>query len=220
MASFEAAALLFDMDGVLLSSIASAERCWKLWAKHYELPNWETFTIPHGVRAIDIVKMSAPWIDADEGLRVIEDMEIADVADVKVLPGAAALLASLPEGRWTIVTSASKRLMEARVKAAGLPLPPRFITANDVVKGKPDPEPYRKGAELLGFDPAQCVVVEDAPSGIKAGHGAGARVLGVVTSHTAEQVHEARADWVVQSLADVKLIECVGALMEFTAATV
>lgn len=208
------------MDGVLLSSIASAERCWKRWAQMYNVPGWETFQIPHGVRAIDIVKQSAPWIDPQEGLRVIEDLEIADVADVHVLPGAAALLASLPAGRWTIVTSASGRLMEARVKAAGLPLPERYITADDVTKGKPDPEPYRKGAELLGFDPAQCVVMEDAPSGMKAGHAAGARVLGVVTSHTIEQVREARADWVVQSLADVQLIETVGPLLEFEAKTV
>lgn len=218
MARFEAEALLFDMDGVLLSSIASAERSWKRWAQHYQLPDWQNFQIPHGVRAGDIIKMVAPHVDPVESLRLIEDIEVEDVSDVQVLPGAGALLESLPQGRWTIVTSATKRLMEARVKAAGLPLPERFITADDVTKGKPDPEPYRKGAQLLGFDPAQCVVVEDAPSGMKAGHAAGARVLGVVTSHTLEQVREAKTDWIARSLQDVRLVE-VGALLQFDVQT-
>jgi len=200
-------ALLFDMDGVLLSSIASAERCWKLWAKHYNVPDWENFRIPHGVRAIELVKRFAPWADPAEALRYIEDLEIEDVADIEVLPGARALLESLLPGRWTIVTSASARLMEARVRAAKLPLPERYITADMVERGKPDPEPYRRGAELLGFAVAECVVVEDAPSGIGAGLAAGSQVLGVVSSHTAEQVREAGAHWVVPSLEAVRMLD-------------
>jgi sugar-phosphatase len=208
----QAEALLFDMDGVLVSSIASAERCWKRWAAHYGLPHPESFTIPHGIPARDIVKMSAPQVDQAEALRFIEDIEIADVSDIEVLRGAGALLASLPQGRWTIVTSAGSRLMEARVKAAKLPLPERWISADDVVKGKPDPEPYRKGAALLGFAAGDCVVVEDAPSGIKAGLAAGCRLIGVVTSHTREQVADAGATWVVESLEDVRLVAVEGGL--------
>lgn len=208
----ETAAMLFDMDGVLISSIASAERCWKRWAHHYGVPNADSFTIPHGIPARDIVKMAAPQVDQAEALRYIEDIEIEDVHDIEVLRGAGELLTSLPQGRWTIVTSAGSRLMEARVKAAKLPLPERWISANDVVKGKPDPEPYSKGAELLGFAPGECVVVEDAPSGIKAGLAAGCRVIGVVTSHTREQVAEAGATWVVESLADVQVVATAGGL--------
>jgi len=115
--------MLFDNDGVLISSIASAERCWVRWAKHYGVPDAEHFKIPHGVRAIDIVRMTKPEIDAEAGLKLIEDWEIEDVADIEVLPGARALLESLPKGKWTIVTSAGRRLITARVKAAGLPLP-------------------------------------------------------------------------------------------------
>ena len=200
-----AAGLLFDMDGVLVSSIASAERCWKRWAQHYGIADWESFRIPHGVRAIDIVRMAKPEIDPYEGLKLIEDMEVADVADVEVLRGVRRLLTSLPKDRWTIVTSAGRRLLIARLEAAGLPAPERLITAESVEKGKPDPEPYRRGAEILGVNVAECIVVEDAPSGVKAGLAARARVLAVTGTHSEQQLREAGATWVVESL------ECVWA---------
>jgi len=190
--------ILFDMDGVLISSIGSVLRCWKRWAELYEVPNAADYEVPHGMRAIDVVKMLRPDIDPQVGLRVIEDMEVEDVADLKVLPGVKALLESLPPERWAIVTSSTRRLLLVRLKAAGLPIPERIITADMVERGKPDPEPYRRGAELLGFKPEECVVVEDAPSGVGAGKAAGCRVLGVLGTHSAEQLHE--AEWVVGSL--------------------
>ncbi len=170
--------ILFDMDGVLINSIGAAVRCWKRWAKMYGVPNAEEFEIPHGVRSIDLVKMLRPDIDPQEGLRAIEDMEVEDVADLQVLPGVKALLESLPPERWAIVTSATRRLLLARLKAAGLPAPERIISAEMVERGKPDPEPYRRGAELLGFRPEK-----------------GCRVLGVLGTHSAAELHE--ADWVV-----------------------
>jgi sugar-phosphatase len=190
--------ILFDMDGVLISSIGSAVRCWRRWAELYGVPGAETFEIPHGVRSVDIVKMLRPDIDPQVGLRAIEDMEVADVADLQVLPGVKALLNSLPTERWAIVTSATGRLLLARLMAAGLPVPERIISAEMVDRGKPDPEPYRRGAELLGFRPEECVVVEDAPSGVGAGKAAGCRVLGVLGTHAAAEL--LGADWVVGSL--------------------
>ncbi len=204
--------MLFDMDGVLVSSIASAERCWRRWAEHYGLPNADTFTIPHGVRAADIVRMSKPDLDVAEGLKFIEDMEIADVGDIITLPGARELLMSLPTEHWAIVTSATYPLVEARLKAAKLPEPERLVTAERVTKGKPDPEPYRRGAELVGVPAAECVVVEDAPSGVRAGKAAGCRVLGVLGTHNAEQLRQAGADWVVESLKDVRVEVVTGSL--------
>ncbi len=136
-----AKALLFDMDGVLVSSIASAGRCWRAWGKHYGLAEWEKIEIPHGVRARDIVILLNPNIDPDEGLKLIEDMEVEDTHDIVLLPGAQALLNSLPKDRWTIVTSATKRLLIARLKAAQLPVPEELISAEMVVNGKPHPEP-------------------------------------------------------------------------------
>lgn len=190
--------ILFDMDGVLISSIDSVRRCWRRWAKMHGVPNAEEYEVPHGVRAIDIVKSLRPDIDPREGLRVIEDMEVEDVADLQVLPGVQTLLAALPLERWAIVTSSTRRLLLARLKAAGLPVPERIISADDVERGKPDPEPYRRGAELLGFRPENCLVVEDAPSGVGAGKAAGCRVLGVLGTHSAAEL--GGADWIVGSL--------------------
>ena len=190
--------ILFDMDGVLVSSIGAAVRNWRIWAKQYGVPNAEEYVVPHGRRAIDIVRMLRPDIDAAEGLRVIEDLEVADVADLQVLPGVKTLLEGLPPERWAIVTSAQRRLLLARLTAAGLPIPQRIISGEMVERGKPDPEPYRRGAELLGFRPDECLVVEDAPSGVGAGVAAGCRVLGVLGTHSAEELRG--ADWVVESL--------------------
>ena len=217
----ECKGLLFDMDGVLISSIASADRCWVKWAKHYGVPNAESFQIKHGTRAVEIMKTARPdFTEAQlaEGLVLIEDMEIADVADLKVLPGVREMLGMLPKERWTIVTSATRRLLLGRLKAARLPYPEELITANEVVNGKPHPEPYRKGAALLGFASAQCVVVEDAPSGVGAGVAAGSPVLGVLGTHTAEQLYGAGATWVVRDLAGVAVVSGENGLsLEFEA---
>ena len=211
----KAKGILFDMDGVLVSSIGSVVRCWRQWAEHYEVPNAEIYEVPHGMRAIEIVKALRPDIDAEEGLRYIEDLEMDDVADLVVLPGVKALLESLPVERWAIVTSATRRLLLGRLKAAGLPIPERIISADMVERGKPDPEPYRRGAELLGLRPEDCLVVEDAPSGVGAGLAAGSRVLGVVGTHTAEDLDG--ADWIVGSLEGLKVtVVAEGLELRFT----
>jgi sugar-phosphatase len=212
--SVETKGILFDNDGVLISSIGSVVRSWRKWAAMYGVPNADAYEVPHGVRAIEVIRVLRPDIDAVEGLRVIEDIELEDVADLEVLAGVRALLNSLPADRWAIVTSGTRRLIEGRLAVAKLPLPERLITADDVVNGKPDPEPYRKGAALLGFSSADCIVVEDAPSGIGAGIAAGSRVLAVLGTHPVEELHA--ATWVVRSLADLKVTEVDGMLrLEF-----
>lgn len=197
------AGILFDMDGVLISSIGSVNRSWRRWAQHYGIPGADTFQVPHGIRAIDIVAMLKPHLDPHEGLRVIEDIEMVDTDDLKVLPGASALLSSLPPNRWAIVTSATGRLARERLRVAGLPVPERMISAEMVERGKPDPEPYRHGAVLIASPPAECLVVEDAPSGVGAGVAAGCRVLGVLGTHSEAELRAAGAGWVVRSLEDV-----------------
>jgi sugar-phosphatase len=198
----EARGLLFDMDGVLISSIGSVERSWLRWAQYYGLDVSQGLLIPHGRRAIDIVRMLRPEMDAEDGLRLIEKMEVEDMEDLKVLPGVARLLRALPPEQWAVVTSATLRLAESRLVHAGLPLPKNFITAESVVHGKPHPEPYQRGVELLGLRPEECIVVEDAPAGVGAGKQAGCRVLAVLTSHGAEELRG--ADWIVPSLADLQ----------------
>ncbi|HZY73096.1 MAG TPA: HAD-IA family hydrolase [Edaphobacter sp.] len=213
----EAKGILFDMDGVLISSIGSVVRCWQRWAAIYGIPDAETYMVPHGVRAVDIVKSLRPDIDPEEGLRTIEDMEVEDMADLTVLPGVKKLLEGLPLERWAIVTSATQRLLLARLKAAGLPIPERIISGDMVERGKPDPEPYRRGAELLGFRPGECIVVEDAPSGVGAGKAAGARVLAVLGTHTAEELKQ--ADWIIASLEDLTVTSGANGLeLRFTPA--
>ncbi len=194
--------LLFDMDGVLVSSIGSVVRCWRQWCHIYEVPEADSFQVPHGQRAIDIIRGLRPDVDAAEGLRVIEDLEIADTADLRVLPGVRELLQSLPAERWAIVTSATRRLLLGRLAAAGLPVPDRIISADSVERGKPDPEPYRRGAAMLGFAPADCIVVEDAPSGVGAGLAAGCRVLGVLGTHPAGELRD--ATWITPSLENLE----------------
>jgi sugar-phosphatase len=202
--STEAAALLFDNDGVLVSSIASVNRCWKIWAAHYGVPNADKVEIAHGTRAVEIMENLAPDVDPVEGLKLIEDMEIADVADVEVLPGVRALLTSLPANRWAIVSSATHRLLVARLQAAKLPEPEWIVSADRVVNGKPHPEPYLLGAKLIQVAPEECIVVEDAPSGVSAGKAAGCRVLGVLGTHNADELRAAGVDWVVASLEHVR----------------
>jgi sugar-phosphatase len=219
--SVETQGLLFDMDGVLISSIASVNRCWRRWAAHYGVPNAEHIAIAHGTRAVDIIKGFRPDFDDDDvktALRLIEDMEIEDVADLKVLPGVRELLGGLPAERWTIVTSATRRLLLGRLKAASLPFPDELIAGDDVVHGKPHPEPYRKGAKLLGFAPERCIVVEDATSGVGAGVAAGSQVLGVLGTHPAEELYAAGAAWVLESLEDVQVTAgSAGLRLEFDA---
>jgi sugar-phosphatase len=199
----ETAGLLFDMDGVLISSIAGVVRCWRRWAAHYGVPDADKIEVPHGVRAVELMDMFKPGVDKVEGLRLIEDMEIEDVGDLVVLPGARELLESLPMERWAIVTSATRRLMMGRLKAAKLPVPDRLIAGDEVVNGKPHPEPYLRGAALIHAAPADCIVVEDAPSGVGAGVAAGCRVLGVLGTSSAAELRAAGAEWVVASLVGV-----------------
>ena len=203
LVTLDVAGVLFDMDGVLISSIGSVNRSWRRWAQHYGVPNADTFQVPHGIRAMDIVAMLKPDLDPHEGLRLIEDIEMVDTDDLKVLPGARALLKSLPLERWAIVTSATGRLALERLRVAGLPAPERMISAEMVDRGKPDPEPYRRGAELIHSAAADCLVVEDAPSGVGAGIAAGCRVLGVLGTHKEDELRAAGASWIVRSLEDV-----------------
>jgi len=150
-----------------------------------------------------VMKKLVPGIDVSEGLKLIEDMELEDVADLQVLPGVKALLESLPPDKWAIVSSATYRLLIGRLKVAKLPVPERIISGDRVVNGKPHPEPYLRGAELIHARPEDCIVIEDAPSGVGAGKAAGCRVLGVLGTHTEQELRAAGAEWVVASLEHV-----------------
>jgi mannitol-1-/sugar-/sorbitol-6-phosphatase len=195
--------LLFDMDGVLISSLGSVERSWQTWAQGHGLDVRETIKTAHGMRAIETVRTLKPDADHAAELKVIEDLEVGDNEGLEVLAGVESILALLPQKFWTIVTSATERLARSRLAFAGIPVPEHIVTAERVAHGKPHPEPYLQGAKILGPAPKDCMVIEDSSSGAKAGHAAGCKVLATTFSHSIEQL--AAADWIVESLAKVKI---------------
>jgi mannitol-1-/sugar-/sorbitol-6-phosphatase len=205
MTQIHCAALLFDMDGVLIDSTPAVARVWRGWAIERGFDPDQVVASAHGRPSLTTVREYLPNADHELENREVERREIADIAGVVPLPGALELLASLPEDRWTIVTSCTRRLAEVRLKAAGLPLPKKMITSNDIIHGKPHPEPYLKGASLLGFLPADCVVVEDAPAGVRAGKAAESRVIAFKTTVQESVVREAGADWILNHCADIRL---------------
>ena len=195
--------ILFDMDGVLVSSLGSVERSWTKWGEMRGVDGGLAIKTAHGQRAIDTIRLLRPDLNDLEELELIEKIEIEDKDDIEVLKGVERLLESLPEKYWTIVTSATERLARARLGYAGLKVPTHIITADMVALGKPNPEPYLKGAALLGLKPEDCLVIEDSTSGAKAGHAAGCKVLATLFSHTVENL--SAADWIVDSLEGVSV---------------
>jgi len=205
MTQIRCAALLFDMDGVLIDSTPAVARVWHRWAVERGLDPQEVVAHAHGRPSLTTVREYLPNADHQAENREVERREIADLEGVVPLPGALELLASLPADRWTIVTSCTRPLAEVRLRAAGLPLPKNLITSNDITHGKPHPEPYEKGAAVLGFPPGECIVLEDVPAGVRAGKAAGARVIGFKTTVEESVVREAGADWVVNNCADIRV---------------
>lgn len=175
-------AFLFDMDGTLLTSIAAAERVWGAWAQRQGLDPITFLPTMHGQRAIDTIRrLKLPGVDPDIEAAKITKAEIEDVQGVVAIAGAAEFLAALPVDRWAIVTSASRKLAQSRLEAAGLVKPRIIVTGEDVAVGKPDPQCFLLGARRLGFRAANCLVFEDVEAGVKAGRAAGADVM-VVTA--------------------------------------
>jgi len=209
--------ILFDMDGILISSLGSVERSWTKWARMRGVDPAYALGMIHGRRAIESVAMLRPDLDPAEELKLVEDIELADGKGITVLPGVKELIATLPPERWTVVTSATERLARLRLAASGFSLPERMITAETVSEGKPNPAPYLAGAALLGFVPEECVVFEDSASGVAAGCAAGCIVVGTTFSHEAE--HLECANYLVRDLSGVNasvLADEKGLALRFT----
>ena len=194
-----AEARLFDNDGTLVSSLESVHRCWTRWAEEFGITAEEFARVElHGRPAVEIAADLLPADVVPRALARIEQLEVEDVPNggVHLLPGTRVFLDALPADRWAVVTSATRRLAEARLEAVGI-LPKTLVAADDVTRGKPDPEPYLLAARELGVDPARCVVFEDAPAGLRAGRAAGMTTVALTTTH---QAHELDADLVVENL--------------------
>jgi sugar-phosphatase len=207
MTKISCSALLFDMDGVLIDSTPAVARVWRGWAIEHGFDPGEVVGRAHGRPSLTTIREYLPNADHLAENREVERREIEDVEGVVFLPGARDLLASLPEGRWTIATSCTRALAEVRLRVAGLPIPRHLITSSDVTNGKPHPEPFLKAAASLGFDAGGCIVLEDAPAGIRAGKASGARVIAFRTTVPEAELHSARADWIVNSCKEIELVE-------------
>ncbi|HET7440329.1 MAG TPA: HAD-IA family hydrolase [Terriglobales bacterium] len=200
---FHCAAILFDLDGVLVDSTRSVARLWKLWAKENKLDPAQLLEIAHGRRTIEVVRLLTPHLPAEAEVEKIEAREAADTHGVSVMPGAVELVASIPQRRWAVVTSGTRYLATARLRLAKIALPEVLISADDVVNGKPHPEPYLKGAQRLGFRPEECLVIEDAPAGIAAAHAGGMKVIALASTYPAGELRE--ADAVIGKLAQLQV---------------
>ena len=205
MTQVQCAALLFDLDGVLIDSTPAVTRVWRGWAVEHGFNPDEVIAHAHGRPSLATIRQYLRNADHEAENREVERREIQDLEGVVPLPGALDLLASLPGDRWTIVTSCTRALAEVRIRAAGLPLPQQLITASDITHGKPHPEPYLKAASILGFAPSSCVVLEDVPAGIRSGKAAGEKVIAFTTTVKEAVLREAGADWILNNCADVRL---------------
>src|SRR5271157_5713267 len=205
MITIRCSALLFDLDGVLIDSTPAVARVWHRWAVKHGFDPETVVHMAHGRPSRTTIRELLPeaGVDIDREDREVERMEMEDLDGVVLLPGTRQLLNSLPPERWTIATSCTRPLAEVRLRAAGLPIPKTMITSSDVKIGKPDPEPYLKVAAKLGFAASDCIVVEDAPAGVRAGKAAGARVIAFLTTMIRRDLEDADADWIVRNCDDI-----------------
>jgi sugar-phosphatase len=195
-------AVLFDMDGTLVDSTNAVSRSWRRWADEAGLG--ESFRgARHGVPARQMIATLVPADQVDEAVARVTALELSDTADITVLPGAAELLASIPEHRRAIVTSCTRSLCLLRLNSSGFPMPATVVTIEDTHRGKPFPEPFLEAAKRLGVDPTRCLVVEDAPAGLEAARAAGCATIGVEGTHVAADLE---ADLVVPSLDRLRIV--------------
>jgi len=194
-------AVLFDMDGTLINSIPITERCWGQWMVERGFPP-EHYLQFHGTPARDIVAKLLPEHEREAGFQQILDMEMNDADGIIVLPGAVEALAAIPQSRRAIATSCTRDLALMRLEVTGL-LMDTVVTADDVSRGKPSPDPYVLAAQRLGVAPERCLVIEDAPTGLRAGQQAGCATLAVAGTH---RLAELTADAYVESLDQVRFI--------------
>ncbi|MEU8185417.1 HAD-IA family hydrolase [Micromonospora sp. NPDC049044] len=200
LARISGAAVLFDVDGVLVDSYAAYRRIWDRWALHRSLDPVIVWAHTHGRRPIDTITVVAPHLDAEAEYRLVRDF-MADEGDAfPVYADAPATLEIVRDQPWGVVTSGRALTVRQRLRAGGLPDPPVLVDSTQVTHGKPDPEGYLRAADLLRTSPERCLVIEDAPAGIAAARAAGMTVIALTTTHTAAQL--ADAHHVTETLGD------------------
>jgi sugar-phosphatase len=183
MADLVCDAIVFDLDGVLVDSSVVVERHWRRWAAGRGVDYARIAALMHGRRSAEVMALVAPHLDAERESHALDADEALDTDGLRVFDGAAMLLRGLPPGKWGIATSGTAVTATTRLRFGGLPVPDALVTAEDVRRGKPDPDAYVLAAKRLGVAAARCVVVEDSPAGVAAAHAAGMRAVAVLTTH-------------------------------------
>ncbi|RYG46134.1 HAD family hydrolase [bacterium] len=190
--------LLFDLDGTLIDSLPAVDRAWTLWCERVGLVASEVVPHIHGRRSIDSVRRFAPHLDEEIENAAIRAMEAGDTEGVIALPGSLDFIASLPMGTWTVVTSGTSDVAQARLRHVGIAIPERAVYGEDVTEGKPHPMPFQFGADVLGIPAGECVAFEDTLAGVRSAKAAGCRVVGISLTPIEE------ADVTVANLASVR----------------
>lgn len=201
---FRCEALLFDLDGVLVDSRAVVERTWQRWAELHQLDPRLLLRVAHGRRTRETLQAVVPHLNTDSEAAWLDTAQLADSQGLLAVEGALGLVSSLPTTAWAVVTSGGHALARRRLESAGLPVPGVLVASEDVAQGKPAPEGYQLAAARLGREPGSCLVFEDAPPGLAAGRAAGARVVALTTTHSADQL--ADADAIIPNLARIDLL--------------
>ena len=201
--SFRCKAILFDLDGVLVDSTECVERTWRGWATRHSLDPDTVISLAHGRPTRETVRLVAPDLGVEAEAALLEAGEAMASEGIYKIQGAREILESLPKGSWAVVTSGTRAIAEFRLKLTGLPIPPVLICADEIERGKPDPQGYLTAAARLHRSADECVVIEDAPLGIEAAQAARMRVIAIAATYARDRL--ASADAVVETLADLTI---------------
>jgi len=201
--SFRCQAILFDLDGVLVDSTECVERTWRGWATHHSLDPNRVISLAHGRPTRATVRLVAPHLDVEAEAALLEAGEAMASDGIYKIPGAREVLEGLPASSWAVVTSGTRAIAEFRLRLTGLPIPPVLICADEIERGKPDPQGYQTAAARLHRSADECVVIEDAPLGIEAARAAKMRVIAIAATYPRARL--ASADAVVETLADLTI---------------
>lgn len=206
---YDCDAILFDLDGVLVDSRHCVDHLWEMWANQRHINVDKVLHYAHGRSTLETIRLVAPHLDVERETAEFWAAAAKETTGLVKVPGAFELLQSIPPDAWGIATAGTHAIAAHRLAFGGLPVPDVLIGAEDVVAGKPDPEPYQFAAMMLGVQPAKCVVVEDAPTGIQSGRAAGMHVVGVISSaYSAEELRQAHV--IVRKLSDIEVVQPQG----------
>jgi mannitol-1-/sugar-/sorbitol-6-phosphatase len=196
------AAILFDMDGTLVDSTAIVEQAWARWANRHNLPLPEILAFSHGRPTKATMEHFLPGADVGNEAKEMLRYEETETEGIQAVAGAHAVVLAAQTGAWGVVTSAPRRLAEIRLAAVGLPLPKVLVPADEISRGKPDPEGFLKAAKQLNVAPAKCLVFEDTRPGIQAAQAAGMQAIGLLTTFPKEKLG---CEWAIRDFTEIRL---------------